>query len=33
MIGISGEIGEGELIAGSGVAQIREGMALKRWQP
>jgi multidrug efflux pump subunit AcrA (membrane-fusion protein) len=32
-IGISGEIGEGELIAGSGVAQIREGMALKRWQP
>ena len=33
MIGISGEIGGGELIAGSGVAQIREGMALKRWQP
>ena len=33
MIGISGEIGEGELIAGSGVAQIRQGMALKRWQP
>ncbi len=33
MIGISGELAEGELIAGSGVAQIREGMALKRWQP
>ena len=33
MIGISGELAVGELIAGSGVAQIREGMALKRWQP
>ncbi len=33
MIGISGELGQGDLIAGSGVAQIREGMALKRWQP
>lgn len=32
-IGISGELGVGDLIAGSGVAQIREGMALKRWQP
>ena len=33
MIGISGELSEGELIAGSGIAQIRDGMALKRWQP
>ncbi len=32
-IGISGELAAGELIAGSGVAQIREGMVVKRWQP
>ena len=32
-IGISGEITAGEMLAGSGIAQIREGMVLKRWQP
>ncbi len=32
-IGIAGELGPNDLIAGSGVAQIREGMALKSWQP
>lgn len=32
-IDIAGELGVGEIIAGSGIAQIREGMALKRWEP
>jgi RND family efflux transporter MFP subunit len=32
-IDISGEIRAGDLLASSGIAQIREGMALKRWEP
>ena len=32
-IGISGELTVGDMLAASGIAQIREGMVLKRWQP